>query len=141
MEAADKPAAWRHCGRFSMAAIGSGRLADIAHLMRALQRSSDAKMFYELLSDSLVWTDEIPEVEASQVGGLRALRFVFRYRTSMMLGTPEARYRPYWDEAQSLFPDWPGFAADRRDASLRSAYESFRVEAIRDMEALFGHSG
>jgi hypothetical protein len=120
---------------------GPSRLADIAHLMRTLTRGADAKMFYELLSNSLMWTDEIPEVAAEHVGGLRSLRYVFRYRTGLMLGTPEVRFRPFWDEAQALFPDWPGFDPQRRAPELRDAYESFRAEAMREMQDLFGGTG
>jgi hypothetical protein len=124
-----------------MSVLGVSRLGEIATLMRALSRLPDAKMFYELLSDSLVWTDEIPEVSTEQVGGLRSLRFVFRYRTSLMLGTPEDRYRPYWEEAQSLFPAWPGFDLDRRTPELQSTYKSFHAEAMRDMGDLFAGAG
>jgi hypothetical protein len=124
-----------------MAGKDTSRLGEIASLMRALARSPDAKMFYELLSDSLVWTDEIPEVTADLVGGLRSLRFVFRYRTSLMLGTPEGRYRPCWEEALALFPGWPGFDPDRRAPELRAAYESFHAEAMREMKDLFGGPG
>jgi hypothetical protein len=124
-----------------MARTGSSRLAEIVAPMRELTRAPDAKMFYELLSDSLVWTDEIPEIDAARVGGLRSLRFVFRYRTGLMLGTPEERFRPFWEEALTLFPDWPGFDPARRAPELRSAYESFRAEAIRDMKDLFGSGG
>jgi hypothetical protein len=120
---------------------GGSRLGEIAHRLRELTPSPDAKMFYELLSDSLMWTDEIPEIRAEDVSGLRSLRFVFRYRTGLMLGVPEERYRPYWDEAVSLFPEWPGFDPRRREPELRGAYESFRAEAQREMTDLFGTTG
>jgi hypothetical protein len=121
-----------------MAGTGMSRLGEIASLMRELVRSPEAKMFYELLSDSLIWTDEIPEVGADKVGGLRSLRFVFRYRTSVMLGVPEKRYQAFWDEALTLFPGWPGFDPERRAPELRSAYESFHADAMREMGDLFG---
>lgn len=124
-----------------MANTGMSRLATIAHLMQALRRAPDAKMFYELLSDSLMWTDEIPEADATHVGGLRSLRYVFRYRTGLMLGAVEERYRPFWDEAMTLFPAWPGFDPERRAATLRDIYHSFREEAKREMEDLFGGAG
>ncbi len=124
-----------------MAGKVTSHLAEIASLMQGLARSPEAKMFYELLSDSLVWTDEIPEVTTEQVGGLRSLRFVFRFRTSLMLGKPEERYRSFWDEARTLFPDWPGFDAERRAPELRAPYESFHAEAMRDMGDLFGEMG
>jgi hypothetical protein len=121
-----------------MAGTGLSRLADIAELMRGLVRSPDAKMFYELLSDSLIWTDEIPEVEPTRVAGLRSLRYVFRYRTSLMLGVPEKRYAHFWDEALTLFPGWPGFEPERKAPELRNAYESFHADAMREMGDLFG---
>ena len=121
-----------------MAGTGMSRLGEIADLMRELSRSPDAKMFYELLSDSLIWTDEIPEVGAEKVAGLRALRYVFRYRTSLMLGVPEKRFLHYWEEAQALFPGWPGFDPERRSADLQSVYTSFHADAMREMGDLFG---
>jgi hypothetical protein len=124
-----------------MAYTGSSQLQQIADRMRGLTRSPDAKMFYELLSDSLVWTDEIPELSAGQVASQRALRFVFRFRSSLMLGKPEERYRVYWEEAQALFPDWPGFDPERRSPGLRATYESFHAEAMRDLGNLFGEMG
>jgi hypothetical protein len=124
-----------------MADTGTSKLGEIAGPMRDLARSPDAKMFYELLSDSLVWTDEIPEVDTARVGGLRSLRYVFRFRTSLMLGAPEERYRSYWDEALALFPDWPGFAVERRSPDHRAAYETFHAEAMRDLGHLFRGGG
>jgi hypothetical protein len=124
-----------------MAFTGSSQLQQIADLVRGLKRSPDAKMFYELLSDSLVWTDEIPELSAGQVASQRALRFVFRYRTSLMLGKPEERCRVYWEEALTLFPGWPGFELERRSPELRATYESFHAEAMRDLGNLFGEMG
>jgi hypothetical protein len=121
-----------------MAGTRTSQLGEIAGLMRELVRLPEAKMFYELLSDSLVWTDEIPEVGADQVAGLRSLRYVFRYRTSLMLGIPETRYSHFWEEARALFPTWPGFDPERRAPELRGAYESFHADAMREMGDLFG---
>jgi hypothetical protein len=58
-----------------------------------------------------------------------------------MLGKPEERYRHYWEEAMSLFPNWPGFDPERRVPELRNTYESFHAEAMRDLGNLFGEMG
>ena len=85
------------------------QLRAIAGRMRELKPAAGASVFYELMSDALVWDDEIPDLAAGDVGEFHCLRFVFRYRTTLLVGQPDERYRRFWEEAARLFPYWPGF--------------------------------
>ena len=97
----------------------------------------EAALFYELMSDALVWNDEIPDLQTGDVRDFHCLRFVFRYRTTLMLGQPDERFRRVWDEAYKLFPDWPGFDPRRQSPALRPVYERFVEQAKADIRELF----
>ncbi len=112
-------------------------LAAIAPQMRKLVHSAQAEVFYEMLSGSLIWTDEIPESSKRQPGSVECLRPVFRFRSSLIIGNPEEQYRPYWEEAERLFPNWPGFTTERRSESFRSTYETLRADAMQKIDDLF----
>ena len=113
------------------------QLRAIAPRMRELKPGSGATVFYELMSDALVWSDEIPDLETGDVRAFHCLRFVFRYRTTLMLGEPDGRFAGVWEEAAKLFPDWPGFDVSRQAVELRPVYERFREQAKADIRELF----
>jgi hypothetical protein len=113
------------------------QLRAIADRMRELKPAADASVFYELMSDALVWSDEIPDLDTGAVRDFHCLRFVFRYRTTVIIGAPDPRYQGYWEEAGQLFPDWPGFDSRRQAADLRPVYERFVVQARADIRELF----
>jgi hypothetical protein len=113
------------------------QLRAIAARMRELPSAPGASVFYELTSDALVWSDEIPDLERGGARQFQCLRFLFRYRTTVIMGKPDQRFRRYWDEAQKLFPEWPGFAAQRQSPDLRPVYERFVEQAKADIRELF----
>jgi hypothetical protein len=113
------------------------QLRAIAVRMQPLRAAPGASVFYELMSDALVWSDEIPDLDSGNVRDFHCLRFVFRYRTTLILNIPDPRFQIYWDEAQSLFPDWPGFDAGRQSTALRPVYERFVEQARADIRELF----
>jgi hypothetical protein len=113
------------------------QLRAIALRMRELKPAPGATVFYELMSDALVWSDEIPDLETGDVRAYHCLRFVFRYRTTLMLGEPDGRFVGVWEEAGKLFPDWPGFDLRRQAVELRPVYERFREQAKADIRELF----
>ena len=64
-----------------------------------------------MLSDALIWSDEFLDFAALRlVPGWEVIRFVFYFRTTLILGDPDENMREHWDEALRLFPEWPGFA-------------------------------
>jgi hypothetical protein len=95
------------------------------------------KVFYEIMSGALIWSDETNSKTPVEV--IWALRFVVAYRTSLMLNKPREELKPMWDHALSLFPKWVGFRPERRRATpkLLQVYRSGDVglrKCLRDME-------
>jgi hypothetical protein len=91
-------------------------LAQIAPLMESLRPSPRARVHYHMLADALYWSDEFPE------SGLpwaveNYMRMVLRYRTTLLLGSPDPKWKPYWEEATKQFPKWIGFEHERTTES------------------------
>ena len=87
------------------------RLATIAGAMNGMTKSADAELHFDLLAGALWWSDERPKFQEAE--DHRCLHPVFRFRTTLILDSPEMRFLPYWEEAQRQFPKWPGFATER----------------------------
>jgi hypothetical protein len=95
------------------------------------------RVFYELLSGALIWSDETNSKTPVEVTW--ALRFIVAYRTSLMLNKPREELRPMWELGLSLFAKWVGFRPERREATpkLLDIYRRGEVslrKCLRDME-------
>ena len=92
---------------------------------------------YELLSGALIWSDEIREGMPRDL--INALKILFAFRTSLMLGKPREEFRPAWDASLQLFSKWIGFRPERR-AQTEKLLEIYRRgdvghrKCLRDME-------
>jgi hypothetical protein len=74
-----------------------------------------AEVVYDLMSGALIWSDEkISGLTAEEMGCLRA---VLRYRTSLIVGQPDERFRDLWAELNVKYPEWIGFSVDRCQSS------------------------
>lgn len=99
----------------------------MAPTMNTLARSSRAQILYHILADAIYWSDEMPfPIEPLTEN---CLRLVLRYRTTLILGVPDAKWKPYWEEALRQFPNWIGFDQARRDPTLRDIVVQMRGEA------------
>ena len=110
------------------------QLVAIAPRMRELKPAPGASVFYELMSDALVWSDEIPDLETGDVRTFHCLRFVFRYRTTLMLDAPDGRFRRLGGGAQALprlarFRPAPAGAGPPADLSNASSNRPRRTSA------------
>jgi hypothetical protein len=112
------------------------RLMRVAQYLQELRAKEDALVFYEWLSGGLVWTDEIPDPRNVSASLSEVLRPLFRYRTTMILGSPDVQYHGYWCQACELFPAWPGFLPERRAPELRELYLSLSTKAATEIDKL-----
>lgn len=106
-------------------------LETIAPLMNAQRRSRFARPRYHLLADALFWTDEIPE-GISEVGE-DALRFILRYRTSLLMSNPQSEFELLWRTARNAFPEWAGFSLDRciQSEHLKAVFLRLQAKSMK----------
>jgi hypothetical protein len=113
-------------------------LAKIAPKLALLCEDPKARMYFELMSGALVWSDELPPVDQLEPAESHRLRGVWRYRTSLILGQPEEKFRAGWERLLALCPSWPGFLADRRKPNPERIkyYHERSATSLADWEAL-----
>ncbi len=106
-------------------------LTGIAPLLNQRSMDADAGLSYDVMSDALIWSDELPDLTTIPLRKLWCLRPVFRYRTSLIQEQPDERFLDFWNAGRALFPDWPGFAPDRREpgVDLQAKLERFKADA------------
>jgi len=60
-----------------------------------------SRVFYEIMSRGLVWTDE---TDSKLIGkGIGVFQMLIAYRTSLMLNEPRDELKQYWEYAQNYF--------------------------------------
>lgn len=72
--------------------------------------SPNADLRYDVMADSVYWTDEVPSPLPFEWD---VMRFITHHRTRLILGEGESPYTELWNRAKELFPEWVGFRADR----------------------------
>lgn len=109
------------------------RLKTMAPSMRRAKKSAKAALSYSVLADALYWSDEIPQFDDTVADDL--VRFLLRYRTTLVLGHPQKALEPYWNEALRQFPEWIGFDSCRRASSpeLQKAHKQFKDRAMAEL--------
>jgi hypothetical protein len=108
-----------------------------AHLNGVRRPGWFSKPFYELMSGALVWRDE--RRRDTPVHVVWALRAVWAYRTSLMLGAPREELAEFWQYGLKHFPQWVGFRPERREPTpeLLETYRRGDVslrKCLRDLE-------
>jgi hypothetical protein len=109
----------------------------IASVVSSLKYSREAFVTYDIFSDALIWSDEMPDPGVETLPYYSYFRPVLRYRSSLILGVPEDRCRTQWEEAIRCFPKWPGFNPDRRSRALADVLVRLSSDADADIERLF----
>lgn len=103
-------------------------LGQIAPYANRLTKDPASSPVYEGLSDSLLWEDEFNGLGTQLVrrkidpGVANVLRFLLRYRTTVILGEPDEKLQRAWEEGYRLFPNWPGFAPERCSIALAEVF-------------------
>ena len=95
-----------------------------------------ARVFYELMSGALIWSDETNDETPVYV--IWALRQLFAYRAQLILDNAQPNDE-FWDQCVKLFPNWIGFRPDRRTQApeLLAVYRRGSVslkKCLRDMD-------
>jgi hypothetical protein len=117
-------------------------LRRIAPELDGLRASPGATPGYDMMSDALIWPDEMPlSWRVPPVPNWYVLRFVFNHRTRLILGptysgADDEAAELAWAEALRLFPSWPGFLPERRSPGLRGVYESLSAPARKELEEM-----
>src|SRR5215469_14255183 len=79
-------------------------------LFRTLQYSPNATAKYDLLSDALIWEDEMPRnLPFADMG---FLRHIWRFRITFLQSNGALTDR-CWTAMKSACPEWPGFRPER----------------------------
>src|SRR5688572_6448794 len=95
------------------------------------ERKLSAQPLYDCMGDALVWADEAPAGNPSDlIGPLRMLRY---HRTGLIIG----QTRPgadLWELGIELFPHWVGFHPSRCMPSLQlaSVYHAYAFSFKRE---------
>ena len=94
----------------------------IASDLEQLQLDPAATLHYEVMSDALVWSDEL--LRNRRAREIWCMRPVLRYRTGLILGLDLAEFRETWNIAKTTFPRWIGFVQERcqRSPPLEALY-------------------
>ena len=87
----------------------------IAKDLESLSRDPTATLHFEVMSNALVWSDEV--LRNRRARETWCMRPVFRYRTGLIMGLDFDEFREDWRIAKTIFPRWIGFSADRCDRS------------------------
>src|SRR5215207_4374103 len=106
-------------------------LHDLAPRMQKLTGGWWPRPRYHPLADAVYWTDEIPSRCSAEEES--ALRCLLRYRTTVILGRPEASLAEFWTAAQRDFPHWIGHAP-RRSSPDRKVIEFHHRKADQFMK-------
>jgi hypothetical protein len=116
--------------------VSPDQLAVIADDLNLLRMQPDASVSYDLLSDSLQWSDEIPLLGRHKPSNFWCLRLLFRYRMTMILQNPEAEFVDYWVRGKELFPNWAGFHPSRcsPNIELLDLYHTRKFTGMKSLE-------
>ena len=84
--------------------------------LESLRSDPDATLHYDVMSDALVWSDEL--LRTRRAREIWCMRPIFRYRTGLLLGLELLEFSESWTLARSIFPRWIGFAQERCERSV-----------------------
>jgi len=80
---------------------------------------------YDLISDAFVWNDELIDFQTLSQGEAGAMRCLWRYRTSLVTGVQDGRFKELWTRATVLAPSWVGFT-EGRDVYSENLAQKYR---------------
>lgn len=113
-------------------------LSDISDELNLLTTSDNPILGYDALADALFWSDEFPPSAVDEPERFWALQQVLRFRTTLIVGKPDDELELVWQQAKSLFPDWPGFLDERCNPNVdfERKYREYHQRAIDSFRSL-----
>jgi hypothetical protein len=88
--------------------------------LNGIRSAGNQLPFYELMSGGLVWEDETRGIlQRMPTEVIWALRALWAYRTSLMLGEPREELAEFWEYGLAHFPRWVGFLPERRTPTAK----------------------
>lgn len=106
--------------------------------MRRLRAAPGAWRGYDPIVGAMAWSDESTAALVLDQTAKSVLGALWAARTAMIAGEPvEPPHQRIWDRARRLYPEWPGFLAERRDASHRAFLDERRRNAGDEVLAMF----
>ena len=90
---------------------------------------------YDLMSDAFVWSDELIDFRTLSQGEAGAMRALWRYRTALITGVQDNRFRELWTRFIDAVPDWVGLAVNR------SAYSETLAQRYKEIKKRPAKSG
>lgn len=85
----------------------------VARILNSLPKRTESELGYDALADALYWSDELPEEVIDGELDFGMLQKVLRFRMTLILAEPDEELRDVWENALSVFPNWPGFSPER----------------------------
>lgn len=78
-----------------MSLASPSQVAKIAPIMNTLTIDVLATPEYEVMSDALIWSDELPNIGKENLRDFWCLRPLLRYRTTLILDKPDQECEAY----------------------------------------------
>ena len=112
-----------------MAADMNAEIERLAPFLWSIKKQESADVEYRIFSDAFVWSDEIPD---EPIGDDLALKYLLRYRTSLLIGQPIAELESYWEAAKIAWQGWPGLSPERCQYSVDFKEKYDDIQANED---------
>lgn len=94
---------------------------------------------YDLMSDGLIWSDELPALDGLVFEDIGLVRVLWHYRAKLILGETCEEYHEVWEQAKLAFPQWMGFIPERCTPSpdLADLFRKRKSRADRSIHRMF----
>ena len=105
-------------------------LDQLAAELNALEIQVDAALNYDVLSDALVWEDEIPPLQGRRPSTFWCMRALLHHRTCMILKSKRALIRNYGTMRGVCFRTGQGFLY--HDVEVRGSWRKYTARRVAD---------
>lgn len=113
---------------------------NLAAQIDAMSFDAGSEPLYDMMSDALIWRDELPPSAGSpstcDTDPLDVVRYLWHHRTRLVPQQPSP-YGEAWERVKSLAPNWIGLAASRCTPcdALAMRFEQLRRKSLQSLDA------